>query len=200
MFCKNCGTQFDDAMAFCPSCGTKNDSVAPAPAPAPAPAQTPKDKKGMIIKIAIAAAVAVVVILIISAIAKPGYQKPVDKFAKGIVKQNAEMIVEAMPEALDVDEDEIEKYYIDELYKHDWKEEVGKVDKVSYKIVDATKYSDVELEKLQDRYEENDDIDEITDAYKVYVKFNYKGSKGKSYDRATFVAAKVDGKWCVLDY
>ena len=30
MFCKNCGTQLDDGLAFCTNCGAKQDAAAPA--------------------------------------------------------------------------------------------------------------------------------------------------------------------------
>ena len=72
MFCKNCGSQVPDGIAFCAACGTPvPGAAAPAAvaAPAAAVAAPKKSKNNMIVLIAIIAAVAVLagaVILIFS--------------------------------------------------------------------------------------------------------------------------------------
>ena len=88
MFCKNCGSQVPDGMAFCAACGTPVPAAAPAEAPAAAPAANPiesvkkmaGDKQGLIKLIAILAAVAIVIGLAVGLLAGGGAKKVAKKY------------------------------------------------------------------------------------------------------------------------
>ena len=111
MFCKNCGAQFEDGQAFCPSCGTAvsaaevNGGAAPQAAPAPdysaapdyssAPSfEAPKSGGSKILPIALVAAViALVIVALTILLGNPG-KKAVKKYYKAIEKFDEKKILE----------------------------------------------------------------------------------------------------------
>ncbi len=110
MFCKNCGTQFEDGQAFCPSCGTAvsaaevNGGAAPQSNPAPdysapdyssAPSfEAPKSSGSKILPVALVAAVIVLVIVaLVVILGNPG-KKAVKKYYKALAKFDEKKLIE----------------------------------------------------------------------------------------------------------
>lgn len=115
MFCKNCGSQVPDGMAFCASCGTPIAAAPAAAAPAAAnPIESVKkmagDKNGLIKLIAIIAAIAVVLGLFIGLLAGGG--------AKKVAKQYVMAQMEGdLKEMYSLSVGKYQKYVEDEVYK-----------------------------------------------------------------------------------
>lgn len=110
MFCKNCGSEVPEGIAFCAACGTP---VAGAPAAAAPAAAAPKaDKSGLIKLIAIIAVIAVVAGLFIGLLGG-GSPKSV---AKKAVMAQLEGDIKTM---LDLSPGKFQKYYEEELYGDD---------------------------------------------------------------------------------
>lgn len=124
MFCKNCGSQVPDGMAFCAACGTPVPAAAPAEAPAAAPAEAPAanpiesvkkmagDKNGLIKLIAILAAVAIVIGLAVGLLAGGGAKGAAKKYLEASDKGDLKKIY-----SLSVGK--YQKYIEEEVYKKD---------------------------------------------------------------------------------
>ncbi|MBR3778288.1 MAG: zinc-ribbon domain-containing protein [Clostridia bacterium] len=209
MFCKNCGNQIPEGVAFCAACGT-----AAAPAAAPAAAVAPKaDKSGLIKLIAIVAAVAIVLGLLISLLGggspksvakdyikasfegdyKELYSLMPGKYQKYVEKElyDDDDIQERLFENAEKEADELDikvkvknfnQFYNAQkkIAKAENKEVYGKNYKISVKVIDVKDMRSSELEAIQDRYD--------TDNFEDYVKAD-KIKKGKK----VYVSVIIDG-------
>lgn len=110
MFCKNCGSQVPEGIAFCASCGTP---VAGTPAAAAPAAAAPKaDKSGLIKLIAIILAIAVVAGLFIGLL---GGNSP-----KSVAKKYVMAQLEGdLKTRLSLSPGKYQKYYEEEVYGDD---------------------------------------------------------------------------------
>lgn len=211
MFCKNCGNQIPDGVAFCAACGTAAAPAAPAAAAA-APAAPKADKSSLIKLIAVVAAVAIVLGLLISLLGggspksvakdyveasingdiKAQYGLMVGKMQKYIEK---EVMDDYKDEAFDMMEERCDEadikvkisnfnqYYkaSKKLSKANLVEQYGKGYKVKIEVREVEDMRSSELEEIQEAY----DTDELED----YVKAN-KIKKGK----IVTVKVIIDGK------
>ena len=206
MFCKNCGNQIPDGVAFCAACGT---AAAPAAAPAAAAAAPKADKSNLIKLIAIVAAVAIVLGLFIGLLGgdspksvakdyieasfegdlKKTYSLQPGKMQKMFEKETDDEdemfeMVEEYGEELDVKVkvNNFAQYYkaVKKITKADTKETYGKNYKLNVKVIDVKNMRNSELEAIEERYD-SDYYEDYVDADKI--------KKGKK----VYVSVIVDG-------
>lgn len=217
MFCKNCGNQIPDGVAFCAACGTA--AAAEAPAAAPAPAANPAQAAVAAIKsnstvklIAIVAAVAIVLGLFIGLLGgsnpKSVAKKYVEASINGDVKAQYSLMVGKMQKYI---EKEVMDDYKDEAF--DMMEERCEEADIDVKINNFNQYYKaskkltkanlveqygkgykvkIEVREVEDM--RSSELEEIQDGYDVdeledYVKAN-KIKKGK----IVTVKVIIDGK------
>ena len=220
MFCKNCGTQYEDGQAFCPACG----SAAEAPEANAATMESGMKNNKLPIAI-IAAAVVVLVIVIIAVASASGPEKAVKKMFKYFEKGNSEKML-ALEAPKDVYEEQIDDIYdmdvdeyceiMDAAYDALWEglKDEGKV-KISYEIKECENVD--KLDKLEDDVDEGYDIgdlddfidamdeefedydfdaDKIKKAYAVEYKYTVEVDGDKAAKGSTIVFAyKYKGDW-----
>ena len=206
MFCKNCGNQIPDGVAFCAACGT---AAAPAAAPAAAAAAPKADKSNLIKLIAIVAGVAIVLGLFIGLLGgdspksvakdyieasfegdlKKTYSLQPGKMQKMFEKETDDEdemfeMVEEYGEELDVKVkvNNFNQYYkaVKKITKADNKETYGKNYKLNVKVIDVKDMRNSELEAIEERYD-SDYYEDYVDADKI--------KKGKK----VYVSVIVDG-------
>lgn len=108
MFCKNCGSEVPEGIAFCAACGTP---VAGAPAAAAPAAAAPKaDKSGLIKLIAIIVAIAVVAGLFIGLLGGSSPKSVAKKYVMALLENDIKTQLKLEP-------GKQIKYFEDELYK-----------------------------------------------------------------------------------
>lgn len=110
MFCKNCGSQVPEGIAFCAACGTP---VAGAPAAAAPAAAAPKaDKSGLIKLVAIIAVIAVVLGLFIGLLGGSSPKSVAKKYVMASLEGDLKTQLNLQP-------GKYQKYYEEELYGDD---------------------------------------------------------------------------------
>lgn len=205
MFCKNCGAQYDDAQAFCPQCGAKNDLAAPAKSGS----VIDKIKNNKTAKIGIIAVVAVVVVVIvISLFSGNGAEKALKNYLKGYEKYEASYLINAAPkdyiedylddaEDFDDKQDMIDAYQetLDERAEEE-DEDIGGNIKITYKIVDSEKLTKDQLKDYKKYLKKYYDYKaDVTAGYSFGVKLTSKGDDGKETYYTDYTVIKVNGKW-----
>ncbi len=203
-FCTSCGTACDDNANVCTNCGTRFEA---AQAAAPATEATATTKKTNIIAVAIAAVAVVLLVVLFASLLGGGYEKPIKNFYKGIEKMNWDKYAKAFTEdyADYFDENYLEDYdrdfedYCESMFEM-YEEEVGDDIKISYKIVGKFKYTEDQIEDIEDEYK--DDYDEkikISKAYSVVVLETMKGDEDKYLTWEEFTICKVKGEgWKII--
>lgn len=224
MFCKNCGNQIPDGVAFCAACGT---AAAPAAAPAAAAAAPKADKSGLIKLIAIVAAIAIVLGLFISLLGggnpKSIAKKYVEASIEGDIKAQYGMMVGKMQKYV---EEELMDDYKDEAFDYmeeqcdeldvkakvnnfnqyyaaskkvaaaKMKEQYGKGYKVKIEVREVEEMRSSELEEVQEFYD-NDEMEDFVNADKI--------KKGKIVTVKVIIDGKEDTQTydrtvCVVKY
>lgn len=127
MFCKNCGNQVPEGVAFCAACGTPVTAApaaaapayAAAAAPAAAPAAPKSDKSALIKLIAVIAAAAIVLGLLIALLGGGSAKSVAKKYVKaeieGDMKAAYSLMVGKMQKYV---ENEVYDDYEDELFEY----------------------------------------------------------------------------------
>lgn len=112
MFCKNCGSQVPEGIAFCAACGTPVAGAPAAAAPAAAPAAPKADKSGLIKLVAIIAVVAVVLGLFIGLLGGGSAKSVAKKFIMAELEGDIKTQLKLSP-------GKFQKYYEEEIYGDD---------------------------------------------------------------------------------
>lgn len=230
-FCTKCGATLEDNAAFCTSCGTKFEAVAqPQAAPAQAPASSGESILDKVkananveslkklqsdpnftkyVGIGAVAVVVLILIIILVNVIGSGYEKPIDKFLKGIEKEDGEIIMEAFHEQeLKSEKKDMEwtskeqKDSYESMAKLNYamyEAEFGKKLSISWKEVDREKLDDDDLKEYEDTLEEMWDEKglDVSKGYEVDVEIKVKGKDDKDELDGSFVVLKVDGDWCL---
>lgn len=220
MFCKNCGTQYDDGQAFCPACGSASEASTPS---TPAMPAGPKNNKLPVV--VIAAAAVVLLIIIIAVASASGPEKAVKKMFKYFEKGQTEKML-ALESPKEVYEDEIDEIYdmdvdeyceiMDAAYDALWEglkeegkvkveyeikncENVDKLDKLEDDVDDDFDIGDLDdfIDIMDENYEDYDfDADKIKKAYAVEYKYTVYVDGDKEAKGGTIVFAyKYKGDW-----
>ncbi|MGN0165752.1 MAG: zinc ribbon domain-containing protein [Lachnospiraceae bacterium] len=210
MFCKNCGAQFDDSQAFCPSCGTPVAPSAPAGA-ASQPFTPSKNGNSKLPLVIVAAAVIVVLVIIVAVLTSGGQKKAVKNMFKYLEDGNtaklltleapkavAEEMIEEAYDNYNVDFEEFVEVY-DSAFETFWAglKDEGKV-KVSYEIKNCENLNkldklkkdmkDWDIKDLEDFVDNMDDMygdydfdaDKIKSAYAIEYKYTIEVDKDKA--------------------
>ncbi len=209
MFCEKCGKENAEGVNFCAGCGAP---VGAAKAPQEAAQGAPSVGGGYTKWIAAGAAVIVLVLLLaIFGAFKPGSVRVVERFIESGIKAKASVLYKTMDvpytRDFDMDKEDI-RDHIEMMQeglvesREDRKEEGIKISVKSIKRTKAYKKREVRIveEYLEDFY--GYDVDEYPlDALAcVQVKTVTKEDGEKETDKMDYIAAKVDGKWYVMQY
>ena len=205
MFCRSCGAQNKDDATFCQSCGAPlssagGESAGTAGAVHPA-------KKPNIVLIGGAAIVVAVAVLLFVLLGGRSEKAVVKKLVNGVTKGNAKSIVALVPDKVieevcdiqDMTKKELTEDLDDEL--DDLLDNINDMYdkwKITYKITDTDDYSNKELKRLKESYDDNYDV-KVKDAKKLSVKLTLEADGDKEKTTVTVPVIKVGGSW-YLDF
>lgn len=193
-FCNQCGESLADGTTFCPKCGNQmNPSKAPTNNAGEAGAGGFGNKNN-IIKIAIAVVAVLALVFIVKQFIGGG-NKSVDatvkSFMNGLVKGDADKVLDCFPEAM-----------IDELSSSEKKEFKANVKEykeyfkeLKFKITDKEEYDDEDLEYLQEEWE---DYFKVKKAYNVEVEITMELLGVKNTDSLDLVVVKIGSKYYII--
>lgn len=200
MYCKQCGSQMDDGVLFCPSCGAKNENqAAPAQtvgAQTAAPVSAAKPANKNIGLIAAAALGLIVLILLISLLSGRSLKSTVNSAIKNTFKGKIEKVIDLLPmDALKKglkDEGMTIKEYKDG--KKEYFEEVTKETKlrlVKYEIVDTEDLTQAQIGSIADQLKTK----KIKDGKEVTVHVTYRKDGDLREKDMTLDLVKIGNKW-----
>lgn len=224
MFCKKCGSEVPEGIAFCAACGTSVSGNAAAKS----------DKSGMIKLVAIVAVIAVVLGLFIGligggspkSVAKKYIQAEIEgnmkktfalsagkmkkMFEKETKTEQQDMMFEGAEKAaeeldLKVKVNNFNQYYkaTKKIAKANLKETFGKNYKIDVKVLEVKDIRTTELEAIQKRYD-NDQYEDYIKADKikkgkyVAVSVMIEGSEDRQTIDYVVSVVKYGGKWKVV--
>ena len=185
MFCRSCGAQNKDDATFCQSCGAPlssagGESAGTVGAVRPA-------KKPNIVLIGGAAIIVAVAVLLFVLLGGRSEKAVVKKLVNGVTKGNAKSIVALVPDKVieevcdiqDMTKKELTEDLDDEL--DDLLDNINDMYdkwKITYKITDTDDYSNKELKRLKESYDDNYDV-KVKDAKKLSVKLTLEADGDK---------------------
>lgn len=213
MFCNNCGSEIKEGSNVCFKCGEKvsdtmvfnNNNLI---------GKSESIKNNTIIKKAIAMVgffvVAVFAIWLI--FGGRSYKKVIEvavESSNSMTKESVEDVIKLFPEdvlAVIMEEEELDskEELVDELFreKERYKEQLDKVDDISYKIIEEEDFSEVEIKELMEKYEETGVKlkKKIKSAkhVKVEMTIDIKGGEERSSE-TTYDVIKIGRKWYLAD-
>lgn len=206
--CLRCNSPLQDGDVVCGYCGTPVSAESQAAKKQNVDfaklLKDPKVKK--FAPIGAVALVAIVLVLIIAISAGSGYKGTVNKYMKGIIKNNPEKIVKVSSATnLPEDEDDIADYQemleegIKELYD-EFEDEFGDNVKITYKIIGSYDISEDEQEYYEERLDDADvDYGKEVKGKKVVLLITIKGKDKEMTSDTTMTLLKEDGKWKVYN-
>jgi hypothetical protein len=171
------------------------------------PGKKGSGKLVLILVIAIVAIVAVILILLFTTGILGGgrssgsaYEKPVQKLMNAIEDQDAQLVVDVLPDEivdLQLEYYEDEEELADDLASYIFSDFEGYDSiKVSYKVTDREQLDDDEIDDLIDDYSYNLDVDlDITDAYDLDLDVDFKADGEKESESLSLTVIKIDGSW-----
>lgn len=193
-FCANCGSRINDKDKVCGQCGSP--IISPPFKTTPAP--HPRNNRTIII-ISIIAIILILFSLNIFS-GSTGYKRTINKMVKAIQNNNAASL-EPMASSIDKAwlQDELKDYYsscisdIVDKYESD----IGKIRKISYKIINTTMLPEEEFEEAKSFYVfGSSDVNNIKGGAEIDVELTVKGAQGTStYILEDILLTKEKGRW-----
>lgn len=151
---------------------------------------------GAIIGIILGAVAFFLIVVIVACVLIFGgksYEKPINKFEKGVNKGDASIIMEAFPEVASTS-----TYMYSSMTDYcvgieDLEIEIYDTEKLTgYDLTDVREYSDF-------AYLAPNGTLNVTEAYDCYVTINYKEYGVPSTEYGVITVGKIDGKWYIVD-
>lgn len=189
-FCGKCGTQMENNVKFCPSCGEAQTDMAD---PVAAVKDTVVKHKQMILKVAVVAVAAVLVIVLLAKLFTPGYKKVANKYLDAIEDMRVDKMLDCWPDFMteDLDKDELKEL------QEEADDEMDGI-KISCKITETEKMSDETIEAMENTFDlYYDKSVNIKKGYVVTADMTLKKDGEKETMSFTFQVIKIGSKWYV---
>lgn len=213
-FCTSCGSQLADEANNCTNCGAPvrqpapaqeipviNQQANPQPTTAAAPAPQGNPNTSKYIGMGAVAVLAIIIIALIANLFSGSYKEPIKDFFKGLEKQDADRIIDAMPEdifdsSIGFLYDDAEEYIENVLFAF-----IDDDIKISYDIKDKEKLDDDDIEELEDNLKESTGSKAtIKKAYEVELEVTMKLNGEKDETKMTLTVANIKGQgWKLID-
>lgn len=153
--------------------------------------------------------VALVIVLIVI-LGGGGKTSPIDNAIKVYEDGSGKALRKTMPskqvDSLEsvynlVDSDGLDKYF-DQMaleYQTDFLREYGSGAKISYEVLTEQELTAADLMEIAEEFTFATSVPKVSEAYNLYIRFDYKGSLKTDTSIETITVAKVDGDWVFAD-